>query len=68
MYISHEERTRIESRRSGGEGKGKKGARQANNAGRKKARGKNSASSDLSEAPGGSEPTEPPMVSVIGGH
>lgn len=45
-----------------------KKARRANNAGRKKARGKNYAESDLSEAPRGSEPREPPMVSVIGGH
>jgi len=59
---------RKECRDGGGKGGGrKKGARQANNAGRKKARGKNCAS-DLSEDPRGSEPREPPMVSVIGGH
>lgn len=60
-----------EDRRGGGGGEEEEEKKERDRQitpGAKRQEAKNCAPSDLSEAPRGSEPREPPMVSVIGGH
>jgi len=59
---------RKERRDGGGEGEGRKKERDRQITPGAKRQEARTAPSDLSKAPRGSEPREPPMVSVIGGH
>lgn len=67
MYISCSGEAKGGTEEEGEEGEEKKERDRQITPGAKRQEAR-TAPSDLSEAPRGSEPREPPMVSVIGGH